>query len=140
MHYAIIEKGVVTNVAMADAPLAPNWVATETAGIGWTYKDEVFIAPEIVVPAPPAPTRELTKREWRLLFTDQERPPIDRFNAQFETNNLLTEEQRDDIRSGLEDYKAATVVSKDDPATVRMLGLYVALGLLAAHRPAEILA
>lgn len=92
-----------------------------------------------VVEAPAPTQRELSKREWRLLFTDLERPPIDKFNAQFEANALLTEEQRDDIRSGLEDYKSATVVNKDDPATARMLGLYVALGLIAPNRPAEIL-
>lgn len=89
---------------------------------------------------PPDASGELTKREWRLLFTDVERPKIDRFNATFETSPYLTEEQRDDVRSGLEDYKAATVVNKDDPATAQVLGLYVALGLLEAHRPAEILA
>ena len=96
---------------------------------------EVIDAP-VVTPLP----REMTKREWRLQFTDAERPPIDRFNAQFESNALLTEPQRDAVRSGLEDYKAATVINKDDPATAQMLGLYVALGMLAANRPAEILA
>jgi len=85
-------------------------------------------------------THELTKREWRLLFTAVERPLIDRFNATFETNPGLTEAQRDAVRSGLEDYKAATFVSKDDPATAAVLWLYVALGILEPHRPAEILA
>ncbi len=84
-------------------------------------------------------SREVTKREWRLLFTDVERPLIDKFNATFETNQYLNEVQRDSIRSGLEDYKAASVVNKDDPATTAVLGLYVALGILAPHRPAEIL-
>ncbi len=83
--------------------------------------------------------RELSKREWRLLFTDIERPLIDKFNATFETNVYLNEAQRDSIRSGLEDYKSASVVNKDDPATAAVLGLYVALGILAPHRPAEIL-
>ena len=84
--------------------------------------------------------RVLTKREWRLLFTDTERLAIDKFNATFEANPNLTEEQRDAVRSGLEDYKAATEVSKEDPATALVLGLYVALGILATSRPAEILA
>ncbi len=94
------------------------------------------------VPAPPAPdpARELTKREWRLLFTAAEQKQIDRFNATFESNAYLTEDQRDSVRSGLEDYKAATVVNKDDPATAQVLGLYAALGILGAARPAEILA
>jgi len=84
-------------------------------------------------------SRELTKREWRLLFTDVERSMIDRFNATFETNTNLTEPQRDAVRSGLEDYNAAAVVNTDDPATAVVLGLYVALNILAAPRPAEIL-
>jgi len=83
--------------------------------------------------------REVSKREWRLLFTDAERPLIDKFNATFETSPYLNEAQRDSIRSGLEDYKAASVVNKDDPATAAVLGLYVALGILAPHRSAEIL-
>lgn len=86
------------------------------------------------------PGRELSKYEWRRLFTDAERLAIDRFNATFESNAMLTEPQRDAVRSGLEDYKAATVVNKDDPATGSVLGLYTALGILAPGRAAEILA
>ena len=51
MKYAIIENGIVANVALADAPMAPNWVETDTAGIGWTYDNGVFTAP--VIPTPP---------------------------------------------------------------------------------------
>lgn len=86
------------------------------------------------------PDRELTKYAWRLLFTDSERQQIDRFNATFEVNPNLTEAQRDGVRSGLEDYKAATLVDKDNPATADVLGLYVMLGVLEPNRPAEILA
>ena len=51
MKYAIIENGIVTNVALAGAPMAANWIETETAGIGWTYDNGVFTAP--VIPTPP---------------------------------------------------------------------------------------
>lgn len=47
MKCAIIENGIVTNVALADGPMAPNWVETDTAGIGWTYENGVFAAPAI---------------------------------------------------------------------------------------------
>lgn len=50
MNYAIIEDGQVANMAVADIPLAANWVATEEAGIGWTYTDGVFAAPVVPVP------------------------------------------------------------------------------------------
>jgi hypothetical protein len=86
-----------------------------------------------------ASNRELSKREWRLLFTDIERPLIDKFNATFENNPMLTEEQRDAIRSGLEDYKAASILNKDDPATCAMLWLYISLGILTPNRVSEIL-
>ena len=51
MKYAIIENGMVTNVAMAGGPMAENWIETDTAGIGWTYSNGVFAAP--VIPEPP---------------------------------------------------------------------------------------
>jgi len=121
--------GEVIHAYGADAPYPWDGMGFDTCN---------HIAEVVVPPTPPA--RELTKREWRLLFTDVERPLIDRFNATFETNPNLTESQRDAVRSGLEDYKAATVVNKDDPATAQVLGLYVMLGILDAARLAEILA
>jgi hypothetical protein len=121
--------GEVIHAYSADAPYPWDGMGFDTCN---------HIAEVPVVQAPPA--RELTKREWRLLFTDVERPMIDRFNATFETNTDLTDPQRDAVRSGMEDYKAATVVNKDDPATAQVLGLYVMLGILDASRPAEILA
>ena len=45
MKYAIIENGIVTNIAAANAPLADNWIATESARIGDEYKDGQFTAP-----------------------------------------------------------------------------------------------
>ena len=115
------------------------YTADEPRGDAYDFAVYNHIAVEPEAP-PPDASRELSKRDWRLLFTDAERPKIDRFNATFETNQDLTEDQRDAVRSGLEDYKAATVVNKDDPATAKVLGLYVLLGILDAHRPAEILA
>jgi hypothetical protein len=53
MRYAIIEFGVVSNVVLAHAPLADNWVETEQAGPGWLYDGSTFSLPE-----PAIPTRE----------------------------------------------------------------------------------
>lgn len=119
--------GEVVYAYTADAPYPWD-------GMGFDVCNHIAVV-EVSTPEP----RELTKREWRLLFTDAERLLIDRFNATFESNPSLTEPQRDAVRSGLEDYKAATVVNKDDPATAQVLGLYVMLGILSANRPAEIL-
>lgn len=48
--YAVVENGVVLNVALAEAPLAPNWIATTTAGPGWLYQNGEFLPPPPVVP------------------------------------------------------------------------------------------
>lgn len=43
--YAIVENGKVVNVALSDAPLADNWIASDQAQIGWDYDGTNFIAP-----------------------------------------------------------------------------------------------
>lgn len=45
MRYAIIEDGKVINVAVANEPLADNWIASDTAQIGDTYADGEFTPP-----------------------------------------------------------------------------------------------
>ena len=45
MRYAVIENGVVVNVALADAPLAANWIQSDTAAIGDLYADGAFAKP-----------------------------------------------------------------------------------------------
>ena len=72
MKYAIIENGVVTNVALAGGPMAPNWVETDTAGIGWTYENGVFAAP--VIPETPV---VVDPCEWLIDIG----PFFDRFGA-----------------------------------------------------------
>lgn len=50
MRYAILNNdNVVVNIALSEAPLADNWIASETAAIGDIYEDGQFIKP----PAPP---------------------------------------------------------------------------------------
>lgn len=46
MNYAVIKEGVVVNIALADEPLADNWVPLGGGAIGDTYADGVFIKPE----------------------------------------------------------------------------------------------
>lgn len=52
MKYAIIENNTVINVAVADAPLADNWIASEVANIGDTYENGEFIKPQPPQPSP----------------------------------------------------------------------------------------
>lgn len=49
MNYAIIENNIVVNVAVADEPLADNWIASDAAAIGDTYENGQFIKPVPVV-------------------------------------------------------------------------------------------
>lgn len=78
----------------------------------------------------------LTKYEFRQRFTPAERAACDAFNAGFEAHPALSAEQKSDIRTGLEDFRA---VSEVDPVlAMPMLAMYEALGLLAPGRAAEI--
>lgn len=52
MRYAIVNDGVVTNVAVSDAPLESNWIASDVAQVGWTFDGQAFAAPEPVVVVP----------------------------------------------------------------------------------------
>lgn len=45
MRYAIIENGKVVNIAIADSPIANNWIETDTGLIGQMYADGVFTDP-----------------------------------------------------------------------------------------------
>ena len=45
MRFAIIENGVVANVAIADSPIEENWIASDDACIGDLYSGGVFEKP-----------------------------------------------------------------------------------------------
>jgi len=45
MKYAIIENDTVTNIAVADEPLADNWIEAGSAKIGDTWDGTSFISP-----------------------------------------------------------------------------------------------
>lgn len=81
----------------------------------------------------------IDKLAWRREFTPSEQKAIDRFNSQFETSPLLTGDQRDAIRTGLENYKVATAINRTHTDTIAMVQLYETLGLLAQGRAAVIL-
>jgi hypothetical protein len=51
MKYAIIQSGVVANIAESETALADNWFEAGSAQIGWTHDGETFTPP----PVPPAP-------------------------------------------------------------------------------------
>jgi hypothetical protein len=63
MKYAIIQNGFVTNVAVAEAPLEDNWIASEVAAIGDSYIDGQFVKPQVI--SAPIP-ESITMRQARL--------------------------------------------------------------------------
>jgi hypothetical protein len=68
MRYAIIENGKVVNVALADEPLTPAWIASDTARIGDDYVDGEFTPPAPDYDAQWAAVR--AERNARLAATD----------------------------------------------------------------------
>lgn len=52
MRYAIVNDGVVTNVAVSAAPLEANWIASDVAQVGWTFDGQAFTPPDPVVIVP----------------------------------------------------------------------------------------
>jgi hypothetical protein len=49
MKYAIIENNTVVNIAVAEQPLADNWIEAGSAAIGDTYENGQFSKPVPVV-------------------------------------------------------------------------------------------
>lgn len=43
--YAIIESDVVVNIAVSETALAPNWIQSDVAEIGYSYVNGQFIPP-----------------------------------------------------------------------------------------------
>ena len=125
MHYAIIENGLVVNTVISDTALAANWIASDTAGIGWTYDGANFAAP----PAPPAPVAHWTRKEFLLKFTPTEYAAIKAATI---------------VDSGVDYYwalfQAAENVMKTDAVTVAGINALETAGLVGPGRAAEILA
>lgn len=80
-----------------------------------------------------------TKFQFRQRYTLDEQKAIDDFNATFESNAQLTAEQKAEIRTALENFKASGGVYLNDPATISGVQMHEDLGLIAVGRAAEIL-
>lgn len=81
----------------------------------------------------------LTHLEFRRRFTLTEQEFSDELEATFETNPMLSTEQKRKLRTGYKNFYAATVVDTQDPDIPPILGLYEAIGILGAGRAEEIL-
>lgn len=100
---------------------------------------ELVEAPEVPDTRKFGGRRILTKLEFRSLLPESAIKAIDRFEAQFEQSAFLSDEQKDTIRTGFNDYHAAENVNLDDPRWIPGLGLYVALGMMTEQEVTEVL-
>lgn len=66
MRFAVIENGVTVNIAVGDAPLDKNWVASEHAAIGDLFSNGAFHKPK---PVPPPTPRECTALQGLLALS-----------------------------------------------------------------------
>jgi len=81
----------------------------------------------------------LTKTEFRERFTTAEQIAIDNFNASYQSNSVLTTEQKAAILSALEHYKDTTRIYLSLQKTIDMVTMYESLGIIATGRAAEVL-
>lgn len=81
MRYAIIESGVVSNVVLADAPMANNWVETDKAGPGWSYSNGEFVAPVEPETKPVPATREEQEAKRQAAYTAEADPLFFKWQA-----------------------------------------------------------
>lgn len=144
MNVLLIKNGLVENCICADSveraqQFYPEHVCLEqvgSEGIGYSYADGVFTEPP--APTPVIPT-DLTHLEFRRLFTLAEQELCDELEATFESNAMLDAAMKRTLRTGYKNFYAASKVDLTDPAIPPVLGLYVALGMIGAARPAQIL-
>jgi len=127
--YKVTDKATGAEVYQYSAPGPIEWSGMEFA----THDHIEEIQQEVAATVVYGGRRSLQKLEFRRLFPAVKRPFVDEFNATFETHPYLTDDQKRAIRSGLEDYKAASEVNLDDPDTIAMLDTYMALGIMTAE-------
>jgi hypothetical protein len=134
--YRVISIATGDEIYRYEAPAPVEWTGMEFATHDHVEVVEVVAADPVTVYGG---RRVLSKIEFRRLFPDAVRPFVDEFNATFESHPLLTDEQKRDIRSGMEDYKATDTVNLDDISTQKMIGLYTLLGLITPEEASGVL-
>lgn len=92
------------------------------------------------IPQPEAPQpRHITKRAWRARFTKAERVAIEWASVDRADATLQERQMAAALRSDLKDQEQAVYIDLDDPDVADGLQQLVAFGLIAPHRPGEIL-
>ena len=146
MRYALITNNTVENIIEADADfittvttapdpvgdwVAPVYVQTDTACIGWTYNGTAFTAPTVEAP-PSAPVlRHITRLAFISRFTDAEAIAIDlasigatpqaatmrRYQAKVDAAKFI-DLDRADTRAGVQALEAAGLLASGRAAVI----------------------
>lgn len=123
MIYSIIENNIVVNIAVADHPIANNWIEGSNP-IGSTYVNGVFTPPTFVG----SKITKISKLEYMSRFTDAELATI--YTAA--KSSVLVE-------IWFEKFKLATDIDLSDQRTIDGLNALELAGLIETGRAAEIL-
>jgi hypothetical protein len=124
-NYAIVQNNVVVNIAVSTYPLAPNWIQSDVAQIGWTYNGSTFSPP---APAPDTRPPIITRLAFRYRMTDEEYVGI--------LNAAKTDVS---VAAWVETFNIVSQVNLNDPRTKSGLDMMVSKNLLTADRETAIL-
>ena len=129
--YAVIKGNVVDGIAIADAPLQTGsvWVCVDgmdpMPGPGWTYENDTFSLPPVVIPVLPNIITKLAM--------------IDRF-TEAEYEGVLTAAKTDvQVQGWLDRFNVSNQINLDDSRTINGINLLVSKNLLTQERGNEIL-
>lgn len=140
MNFALIENGIVVNIAVADsaADLPGDWIAADGAGIGWTYSDGAFTPPEAPEVEPVAHT-QITRLAFRKRFTQAEKVALELAALDDPTASPAQRAQAAAMRAYLKDVDAAQYIDLSDANVEAGVQTLEAAGLLESGRAAAIL-
>jgi hypothetical protein len=140
MNFALIENGIVVNIAVADsaADLPGEWIAADGAAIGWTYGGGTFAPPEAPDTAPAAQT-QITRLAFRKRFTQAEKVSLELAALDDPTASPAQRAQAAAMRAYLKDVDAAQFIDLADAYVEAGVQTLEAAGLLEPGRAAAIL-
>ncbi len=139
MNFALIENGIVVNMAVADsaADLPGDWIAADGAGIGWHYDGEAFTAP--MPDSPPAQDTRITRLAFRKRFTQAEKVALEIAALDDPSATPAQRAQAAAMRAYLKDVDAAQYIDLSDAHVEAGVQTLEAAGLLESGRAAAIL-
>lgn len=135
MRIALVENGIVLNVAVADMVL-PGWIeCPDDVSPGWRLTDGEWAAPA-VEPVTPDPVTILTPREF-ILRLGSDYAAIQRLR---DTNAALPPDEKNyDLVRLFALWDAASFIDLTDADLVAAFGAFVGMGLITRERADEIL-